>query len=212
MNPARMEQVRACTAAEGENAPEIHRLLPQGHQRAGDDAHWGRGAVIISHEVHGFHRLNKQPLRGGRRGALRPGAPSSVSATPAGSPGVSPTALPSLSPPTLSRRSPRGDLLLRAPDDSVSHWMAAGTYHLVPKDAPWPAQRWGTWNGGSRPVSPTKNWTSCTGRPVASMRRRTTPSLAGSAGASLRMPSLPVAGYNGWRTLKRNLPFAAALV
>ncbi len=30
----------------------------------------------------------------------------------------------------------RGDLLIRAPDGSVSHWMAAGTVHFVPRDAP----------------------------------------------------------------------------
>ncbi|MCX8068861.1 MAG: methyltransferase [Anaerolineae bacterium] len=32
--------------------------------------------------------------------------------------------------------TPRGDLLIRAADSSVSHWMAAGTYHFVPKEAP----------------------------------------------------------------------------
>ncbi len=30
----------------------------------------------------------------------------------------------------------RGDLLIRASDGSVSHWMAAGTVHFVPRDAP----------------------------------------------------------------------------
>lgn len=30
----------------------------------------------------------------------------------------------------------QGDLLIRAPDGSVSHWMKAGTFHFIPKDAP----------------------------------------------------------------------------
>lgn len=32
----------------------------------------------------------------------------------------------------------RGDLLIRAPDGSISHWMPAGTYHFLPKEVPLP--------------------------------------------------------------------------
>jgi uroporphyrinogen decarboxylase len=48
---------------------------------------------------------------------------------PDGSPGL----VPADFEPEITER---GDTLIRSPDGSVSHWMPAGTYHFVPRDAP----------------------------------------------------------------------------
>ncbi len=52
-----------------------------------------------------------------------------------------PWTLPDGSPALISADfapevSERGDLLIRAADGSIAQWMAAGTYHFVPRDAP----------------------------------------------------------------------------
>jgi uroporphyrinogen decarboxylase len=108
--------------------------------------------------------------------------------------------------------TPQGDLLLRAPDNSVSHWMAAGTYHFVPKDAPLAhatledLEQW-------EPPRLSDEELDFLHRAARRLYEETDYAIFGWFGGSLFEGAQFARGWIQWIVdLKRNLPFAAALV
>lgn len=108
--------------------------------------------------------------------------------------------------------TPQGDLLIRAPDGSLSHWMAAGTYHFVPRDAPLAhatledLDRW-------EPPRLSDEELEFLHRAARRLYEETDYAIFGWFGGSLFEGTQFARGWMQWmQDLKRNLPFAAALV
>ncbi len=108
--------------------------------------------------------------------------------------------------------TPRGDLLIRAADGSISHWMAAGTYHFVPRDAPLAnatladLERW-------EPPRLSEEELDFLHRAARRLYEETEYAIVGWFGGSLFEAAQFARGWVQWLIdLKRNPDFAAALV
>lgn len=108
--------------------------------------------------------------------------------------------------------TPRGDLLIRTADGAVSHWMVAGTYHFVPKDAPLAnatmddLERW-------EPARISDEELEFLHRAARRLYEETDYAIFGWFGGNLFEGAQFARGWIQWiKDLKRNLAFVSALV